>query len=62
MEQTFKLMDKTKEIKQDKIKENGLKKKLTKDEMIKQLEVEIREVEKIYHQKAGALAYLREID
>ena len=62
MEQTFKLMDKTKEIKQDKIKENGLKKKLTKDEMIKQLEGEIREVEKIYHQKVGALAYLREID
>ena len=55
-------MEKAKEIKQDKIKENGEKKKLTKDEMIKQLEGEIREVEKIYHQKTGALAYLREID
>ena len=54
-------MEKTKEIKQD-IKENGEKKKLTKDEMIKQLETEIREVAKLYHQKTGALAYLREID
>ena len=54
-------MEKTKEIKQD-IQENGEKKKLTKDEMIKQLESEIREVEKMYHQKTGALAYLREID
>ena len=53
-------MEKTKEIKQD-IQENGEKKKLTKDEMIKQLESEIREVEKIYHQKTGALAYLKEI-
>ena len=54
-------MEKTKEKKQD-IIENGEKKKLTKDEMIKQLEGEIREVEKMYHQKTGALAYLREID
>ena len=54
-------MEKTKE-KHDKIKENGEKKKLTKDEMIKQLEGEIREIEKAYHQKTGALAYLREID
>ena len=50
-----------KELIKDKIKENGKKKKITKDEMIKQLEVEIREVEKIYHQKIGALAYLKEI-
>ena len=55
-------MEKTKELKQDKIKENSEKKKLTKDEMIKQLEVEIKEVEKIYHQKTGALAYLKEIE
>ena len=55
-------MEKTKEIKQDKIKENGEKKKLTKAEMIKQLEAEIKEVVKIYHQKTGALAYLKEID
>ena len=55
-------MEKTKEVKQDRIKENGEKKKLTKDEMIKQLEVEIRDIEKIYHQKTGALAYLKEID
>ena len=53
-------MDKTKEKKQD-IQENGEKKKLTRDEMIKQLESEIREVEKLYHQKTGALAYLKEI-
>jgi len=54
-------MEKTKELKKD-IKENGEKKKLTKDEMIKQLQIEIREIEKVYHQKTGALAYLREID
>ena len=45
------------------IKDNGeMKKKPTKDEMIKQLEGEIREIEKTYYQKTGALAYLREID
>ena len=54
-------MEKTKEIKQDKVKENGEKKKLTKDEMIKQLESEIEQIVKIYHQKTGALSYLREI-
>ena len=54
-------MEKTKERKQD-IQENGEKKKLTKAEMIKQLEAEIKEVVKIYHQKTGALAYLKEID
>ena len=54
-------MEKTKEIK-PKIEENGEKKKLTKDEMIKQLQAEIREVDKLYHQITGALAYLMEID
>ena len=54
-------MEKTKEIKQD-IKENGEKKKLTKDEMIKQLETEIEQIVKIYHQKTGALAHIREMD
>ena len=54
-------MEKTKE-KHDKVKENGEKKKLTKDEMIKKLESEIEQVVKIYHQKTGALAYLKEID
>ena len=53
-------MEKTKE--NPTVKENGLKKKTTKEEMIKQLQVEIREIEKIYHQKTGALAYLKEID
>ena len=51
-----------KELIKDKNKENGKKKKISKDEMIKQLESEIREVEKIYHQKTGALAYLKEIE
>ena len=55
-------MEKTKEIKQDKVRENGEKKKLTKDEMIKQLQSEIEQVVKVYHQKTGALAYLKEID
>ena len=54
-------MEKTKEIKQD-IKENGEKKKLTKDEMKKQLETEIEQIVKIYHQKTGALAHIREMD
>ena len=55
-------MDKVKEKKQDEIKGNGEKKKLTKDEMIKQLEIRIREVEKDYHQVTGALAYLKEVE
>ena len=54
-------MEKTKEIK-PKIEENGEKKKLTKDEMIKQLETEIAHIVKVYHQKTGALAHLKEID
>tara|TARA_Y100000310_G_scaffold200348_1_gene200412 strand:+ start:74 stop:241 length:168 start_codon:yes stop_codon:yes gene_type:complete len=55
-------MEKTKEIKQDKIKENGEKKKLTKDEMIRQTQAEIAEIVKIYHQKTGYLAGLKEAD
>ena len=54
-------MEKTKE-KQDKIKENGEKKKLTKDEMIKKVEAEIAGIVKIYHQKIGYLAGLKETD
>jgi len=53
-------MEKTK-IKQD-IKENGEKKKLTRGEMIVQLETEIGQIVKLYHQKTGALAYLKEIE
>ena len=52
-------MEKTKEKKQD-IKNNGEKKKLTKDEMIKKVEAEITEIVKIYHQKTGYLAGLKE--
>ena len=52
-------MEKTKEKKQ--IRENGEKKKLTKDEMIKKVEAEIIEIVKIYHQRTGALAYLKEL-
>ena len=54
-------MEKTKEKKQD-IQDNGEKKKLTKDEMIKQLETEIAHIVKIYHPKTGALAHLKEND
>ena len=54
-------MDKVKEKKQD-IRDNGEKKKPTKDEVIKRLEAEVAEIVKIYHQKTGALAYLKEID
>ena len=52
-------MDKTKEIKQD-IKDNGEKKEITRDELIKQIETEIAEIVKIYHQKTGYLAGLKE--
>ena len=54
-------MDKIKEKKQD-VKNNGEKKKLTKDEMEKQLVAEIEQIVKLYHQKTGALAHIREID
>ena len=36
-------------------------KKLTKNEMIVKLEKEIKELQIAYHQKTGALAYLKEI-
>ena len=53
-------MEKTKEKKQ--IIENGEKKKLTKAELIKQTQAEIAEIVKIYHQKTGYLAGLKEVD
>ena len=37
-------------------------KKLTKDEMIAKLEKGIKQIEIAYHQKTGALAYLREVE
>ena len=52
-------MEKTKGKVQD-IKNNGEKKKLTKDELIKQTQAEISEIIKIYHQKTGYLAGLKE--
>ena len=52
-------MEKVKELKKD-IKDNGEKKKLTRNEMIKQVEAEIAEIVKIYHQKTGYLAGLKE--
>ena len=54
-------MGNTKEKKQD-IKDNGEKKKLTRDEMIRQTQAEIAEIVKIYHQKTGYLAGLKEAD
>ena len=54
-------MEKTKEKKQD-IINNGEKKKLTRAEMIKKVEAEIAEIVKIYHQKTGYLAGLKESD
>ena len=53
-------MEKTKE--KPTIRDNGEKKKLTKDEMIKKVEAEITEIVKIYHQKTGYLTCLKEID
>ena len=54
-------MEKTKEKQQD-IKDNGEKKQLTRNEMIKKVETEIAEIVKIYHQKTGYLAGLKEAD
>ena len=54
-------MDKVKEKKQD-IKDNGEKKKLTKDEMIRQTQAEIAEIVRLYHHKTGYLAGLKEAD
>tara|TARA_Y100000310_G_scaffold330324_1_gene401765 strand:+ start:1870 stop:2034 length:165 start_codon:yes stop_codon:yes gene_type:complete len=54
-------MEKTKEKKQN-IRNNGEKEKLTRDEMIKKVEAEIAEIVKIYHQKTGYLAGLKETD
>ena len=54
-------MEKTKEKIQE-IRDNGVKKKHNKDEMIKKLEAEIAEIVKMYHQRTDALAYLKEID
>ena len=51
-------MEKTKE--KPTIKDNGEKKELTRDELIKQVETEIAEIVKIYHQKTGYLAGLKE--
>ena len=53
-------MDKVKQA--PTIKDNGEKKILTKDEKIKQTEAEIAEIVKIYHQKTGYLAGLKEVD
>jgi len=55
-------MEKTKEIKQDKIKENGEKKKLTKDQAIEILEREIPEDNIKLIKKQGALEILMQID
>tara|TARA_Y100000310_G_scaffold195600_1_gene195577 strand:+ start:562 stop:726 length:165 start_codon:yes stop_codon:yes gene_type:complete len=54
-------MEKTKEIKQD-VKSNGEVQKLSRDEMIKKVEKEIADIVKMYHQKTGYLAGLKETD
>ena len=53
-------MEKTKE--KPTIRDNGEKKKLTRTELIKQTEAEITEIVRIYHQKTGYLAGLKETD
>ena len=53
-------MEKTKEI--PKVKNNGEKETTSKDDMIERLQREIKELEIAYHQKTGALAYMKEID
>ena len=54
-------MEKTKEIKQNKIKENG-KKKLTKEMAIEILEREVQEDQIKLIKKQGALEILKQID
>ena len=54
-------MEKTKEIKQD-VKNNGEKKKLTKDEMIEKAEKKLAEIVKAYHEMRGYIAGLKEAD
>ena len=54
-------MEKTKEKKQDKIRENG-EKKLTKDQAIEILEREILEDQVKLIKKQGALEVLKQID
>ena len=44
------------------IKDNGKKKKLTKAELIRQTQAEIAEIVKLYHQKTGYLAGLKETE
>ena len=51
-------MEKTKEI--PKIKDNGEKSKLTKAEVIQQLEQELEQLKITFHQKSGYLACLKE--
>ena len=52
-------MEKIKEIPN---KQNNKKEKISKDEMMRKLEKEIEELKVAFHQKTGALAYLKEID
>ena len=54
-------MDKVKEKKQD-IRDNGEKKKLTKDEKIKQAQTRLAEIVNEYHTLRGYLAGIKEID
>ena len=53
-------MEKTKEI--PKTKENGEKKKATKDELILQVERELSQLRDSFQYKSGYLAGLKEID
>ena len=55
-------MEKVKELKKDKIKENGEKKKLTKDQAIEILKREIQEDNIKLIKKQGALEILMQID
>ena len=53
-------MDKVKTL--PKRKENSEKKKLTRAEMIQQVEQELEQLKMTFHQKTGYLAGLKEID
>jgi len=55
-------MEKSKAKVQDKIKENGEAKKLTKDQAIEILEREIQEDQIKFIKKQGALEILKQID
>ena len=53
-------MDKVKEL--PKVKDNGKKEKMSRNEMIHQVEQELEQLKIAFHQKTGYLAGLKQTD